>query len=177
LKSYQILITIVLLFGAVSAQSPLQTSSKDNWSEWDFLLGEWTAAGSSGEPGSASKGSFTLAPDLGGKVLVRKNHAEYPPANGRPAIVHDDLMIVYHESGAVRAFYDDNEGHVIHYDVSFPDRNHIVFLSEKLAGATRYRLSYENVKEGTVNLKFEIAPPDHPEQFKTYVAAVVHRKS
>jgi hypothetical protein len=154
-----------------------QKASPDPWADWKFLLGEWTAGESSGGPGQASKGSFTLAPDLGGQVLVRKNHAEYPPTNGRPAIVHDDLMIVYREAGATKAFYDDSEGHTIRYNVTVsPDRKRIVFLSEKNEAAPQYRLTYEDVQPGTAKVIFEIAPPGKPEQFATYVAATVHRK-
>jgi hypothetical protein len=140
-------------------------------------LGEWTSAESSGVPGSASTGSFTLAPDLGGKILVRKNHAEYPPANGRPGIIHDDLMIIYREGGTTKAFYNDNEGHVIRYNVSAsPEKKRITLLSDKAAGAPQYRLTYESVQPGKVKLSFEIAPPDKPEEFKKYVEGVVKRK-
>jgi hypothetical protein len=100
------LIPVFLLPLLASAQN----SSKDAWAGWGFLIGEWTAGTGSGVPGQASNGSFTLTRELGGTILVRKNHAEYPPAGGRPGIVHDDLMIIYHEGGATRAFYDDNEG-------------------------------------------------------------------
>ncbi len=90
-----------------------------------------------------------------------------PPANGRPAIVHDDLMIVYREGGATKAFYDDNEGHVIRYDVNVSaDKKKITLISEKAAGAPRYRLIYESLQPGLVKLSFEIAPPDKPEEFK-----------
>jgi hypothetical protein len=155
-----------------------QNAPKDAWSEWSFLMGEWTAGDSSGVPGQASRGSFSLARDLGGAVLVRKNHAEYPPSGGRPAIVHDDLMIIYHEAGATRAFYDDNEGHVIRYAVTFsPDKKQIIFLSDQSAGAPRYRLTYDDQQPGLAKVLFEIAPPDKPDQFAKYVEAVVHRKS
>lgn len=154
----------------------------ESWNAWQFLLGEWTSGQSSGVPGQASKGSFSLTPDLGGQVLVRKNHAEYPAANGRPAIVHDDLMIIYHVPSATgrfatKAFYDDSEGHVIHYNVSFsPDKKQIVFLSEPSQGAPQYRLSYEDLQPGVAKVVFEIAPPNKPEQFATYVQATVKRK-
>lgn len=154
-----------------------QSAAKSSWEDWGFLLGEWTSAESSGVPGSASSGSFSLVPDLEGKILVRKNHAEYPAANGRPGIIHDDLMIVYRENGATKAFYDDNEGHVIRYNVSSsPDRKKITLLSEKAAGAPQYRLTYESVQPGTVKLSFEIATADKPEEFKKYVEAVVKKK-
>src|SRR5262249_20658035 len=122
---------VLLLSLAASAQ----TQSSDPWSDWKFLLGEWTAGPSSGVPGQASKGSFTFAPDLGGQVLVRRNHAEYPATAGRAAITHDDLMIIYHvpfgtDKFATKAFYDDNEGHAIHYNVNFwPDKKKVIFLS------------------------------------------------
>ena len=166
-----------LLLLSVSAQN-----TATSWDDWKFLLGEWTAGESSGAPGQASKGGFTLSPDLGGQVLVRRNHAEYPAAGGRPAMVHDDLMIVYHvPSGvgkfATKAFYDDNEGHAIHYDVNFsPDKKKIIFLSEPSPGAPQYRLTYEDVQTGTAKVRFEIAPPAKPGEFATYVEATVHRK-
>jgi hypothetical protein len=167
-----LLIVFLLLIPFLS-----QAQTKNEWAGWDFLLGEWVSGESSGVPGNASSGSFTLSPDLGGKILVRKNHAEYPPSNGRPAIVHDDLMIIYHEGGAAKAFYTDSEGHVIRYGVTLsPDSKKLVFLSEKTSGSPQYKLSYVNVQPGRVKLTFEIAPPDKPEEFKTYVEAVVKRK-
>jgi hypothetical protein len=157
--------------------SALPQSSADQWRDWKFLLGEWTAGESNGIPGQASKGSFSLTPDLDGKILVRKNHAEYPAANGRPAIVHDDLMIVYRESGAAKAFYSDNEGHVIRYNVSISsDKKRIVFLGEKNPGMPQYKLTYEDLRPGAAKILFEIAPPDKPEQFARYVEATVLRK-
>jgi hypothetical protein len=166
---------MVYLFLSLAAFCQLQ--AKNDWAGWEFLLGEWVAGDSNGVPGSASAGSFTLAPDLSGKVLLRKNHAEYPASNGRPAVDHDDLMIVYHEGEAAKAFYVDGEGHVIRYNIHlFPDSKKIVMLSEKAQGAPQYRLTYENVQTGTVKLSFEIASPDKPEEFKKYVEAVVKRK-
>ncbi len=155
-----------------------QTAPADLWADWKFLLGDWNAGESSGVPGQASKGCFTLTPHLDGEILVRKNHAEYPAATGRPAFSHDDLMIIYHDRGATKAFYDDNEGHVIHYEVTVsPDKKEIVFLSEKGASGPQYRLTYDDMQPGVVRVVFEIAPPDKPGQFSTYVQATVHRKS
>jgi hypothetical protein len=166
---------MVYLFLSLAAFS--QSQAKNDWAGWDFLLGEWVSGESNGVPGSASSGSFTLAPDLSGKILLRKNHAEYPASNGRPAIVHDDVMIIYHEGGAAKAFYTDSEGHVIRYGVNLStDGKKLVFLSEKTSGSPQYRLTYVNVQPGTVKLLFEMAPPDKPEEFKTYVEAVVKRK-
>lgn len=152
-------------------------AASNSWADWNFLLGEWNVGQGGGVPGQASAGYFSLTPQLDGQILLRKNHSEYAAANGKPAVVHDDLMIVYREGGLTRALYNDSEGHVIHYNVSFsPDKKRITFLSEAVAGQPRFRLVYENLGPDTVNVVFEIAPPDKPDQFSEYVEGVVHRK-
>jgi hypothetical protein len=176
MKHPLLFVALLLSSGLAISQGPLPKNTT-SWSDWSFLLGEWISADSNGVPGAASKGWFSLTPDLDGKILVRKNHAEYPPSNGRPGIVHDDLMIVYREGDATKAFYDDNEGHVIRYSVSVSaDKRKIVFASEKAPGTPQYRLTYENLEADVVKLAFEIAPPDKPDQFTRYVEATVKRK-
>jgi hypothetical protein len=154
-----------------------QSAAKPDWSAWNFMIGEWAAEQTGGQLGQTSAGSFSLAPDLQGTILLRKNHAEYPPSNGRPAIVHDDLMTIYQENGATKAFYVDNEGHVIRYDVSiFPDKKKVVMLSEKVANAPRFRLTYSVPRPDALAIVFEIAPPGKTEEFKVYVQGTVQRK-
>ena len=55
------------------AALPLMVPAQD-WRALDFLLGQWTGAGS-GTPGS-STGSFSFNRDLQGKVLIRRSFAE-----------------------------------------------------------------------------------------------------
>jgi hypothetical protein len=171
---------IVLLAGGVvlfSLMGVAQTAAPDPWTGWKFLIGEFDAGESSGVPGAASGGGFTLAPDLNGNVLVRKNHAEYPATKDHPAFTHEDLMIVYRDGGATKALYDDSEGHVIHYNVSLSgDDKEIVFTSEAGSGP-QFRLTYDDLGSGAVKVLFEMAPPDKPGQFSKYVEATVHRKS
>lgn len=154
-----------------------QTPSANPWFDWSFLLGEWNLGQGGGVPGQATAGYFSLIPDLSGQILVRKNHAEYASANGKPAVVHDDLMIVYREAGTTKALYADSENHIIHYNVGLSlDKKRITFSSERAAGQPQYRLTYENLGQDAVNVVFEIAPPDKPGQFSKYVEGVVHRK-
>jgi hypothetical protein len=169
-----ILAVSVLLLCALA----FRQSAKPDWSAWNFIIGEWTAERTGGQLGQTSAGSFSLVPDLQGTILLRKNHAEYPPSNGRPAIVHDDLMTIYQENGATKAFYVDNEGHVIRYDVSiFPDKKKVVMLSEKVENAPRFRLTYSVPHPDALSIVFEIAPPGKTEEFKIYVQGTVERKS
>jgi hypothetical protein len=165
-------LAVVLLFlspGAVGHAA----AADDPWSEFRFLLGEWVGEG---KPGQGS-GRFTLAEELQGKVLVRRNHAELPAAAGRPAANHDDLMVIYREpDGKHKASYFDSEGHVIQYTVApSTDRQSLVFLSDPQPAAPGFRLTYTKEKEGTVAVKFEIAPPGKPEGFKTYLEGKVRR--
>ena len=119
------------------------------------------------------------APDLQGKVLVRKNFAEYPPTGGKPALRHEDLMIVYREEGSpeLQAIYFDNEGHVIYYSPQFsPDKKSLTFLSVGRPGTARFRLTYTKQSEGNLAIKFEAAPPGHTAEFKTYTEGTAVRE-
>jgi len=168
-------ILLALLLFAASAFS--QTTPKSTWADWDFLIGHWPTVQGAGVPGQTTSGSFSILPDLSGKLLVERSHSEYPAANGRPATIHDDVMIIYPEAGATKAIYFDNEGHVIHYDASLSsDKKKVVFLSEKTASAPQFRLTYEDAGPGTLRISFEIAPPDKPGQFSKYVEGTVHRQ-
>ncbi|HJX85454.1 MAG TPA: hypothetical protein VJ723_14035, partial [Candidatus Angelobacter sp.] len=139
MKTRWMLLSLLLLVGSVLSQSP----PKNTWADWDFVIGNWPSVQGGGVPGQANAGSFSVFPAMGGKVLMQKGRSEYPAANGRPATVHDDLMIIYPEAGGTKAVYFDNEGHVIHYNVSFsPDKKRVVFLSEKAGGAPQFRLTY-----------------------------------
>jgi hypothetical protein len=153
-----------------------QENSRPNWQEWGFLIGEWTGTGS-GQPGQGT-GGFSFKPDLQQRVLVRTSRAEYPATKERPAYKHEDLMVIYYEAAdsSARAVYFDNEGHVIHYAVQLdPANKTATFLSESEAGAPRYRLSYTGKPPDAVNIKFELAAPDKPDQFQTYIDATAKR--
>ena len=171
--------TLILTLGllataALAAQRPQQDAG---WEAFDFLTGEWVAEGS-GTPGEAT-GGFSFSFDLDGKILVRRNRADYPPTKDKPAYVHTDLMVIHRErDGTTRATYFDNEGHVINYAVSFSkDQSSITFLSEALLSAPRYRFIYSKQGKDRLRLEFDIAPPGKPEAFSKYVEGVAHRKS
>jgi hypothetical protein len=150
----------------------LGTHAQD-WGPLQFLIGHWNGEGGTADHGSGV-GAFSFTPDLRGKVLLRKNFAEYPEANGKPAYRHEDLMILYHDgiSDELRAIYFDSEEHLIHYVVK-PSGNGVVFLSEGPQDAARFRLTYTRADPDKVKLKFEIAAPG--KDFATYIEASAHR--
>jgi hypothetical protein len=144
-----------------------------DWGQLQFLVGRWIGEGSTADQG-AGTGAFEFTPDLQGKVLLRKNFAEYPAAKGKPPYRHDDLMIIYHD-GAVhdlRAIYFDSEEHLIHYTIK-PFVNGAVFLSEGPQDEPHFRLTYTSAAPDRVKLKFEIAPPR--KDFATYIEASARR--
>jgi hypothetical protein len=174
-KPLAIALIVLLCLGLeLAAQQP---SNSANWARWEFLKGEWVGEGSGG-PGQGS-GEFSFLPELQGKILVRHSRADYPATRERPAYSHTDLLVIYVEpdTNSERAIYFDNEGHVIHYSIKFSaDGKSVEFLSDSMASAARYRLTYTQKNANTVAIRFEIAPPGKPEMFATYIDAQAHRK-
>jgi hypothetical protein len=170
MKKITLLTGILLITGSlIYAQQP-----KDNWGKWNNLIGEWVGEGN-GQPGQG-EGKFSFQKDLGENILVRKNHTVFPAQAGKEATVHDDLLIVYPSGtdGSQEAIYFDNEGHTIKYAVSFKD-NSIVLTSAANQGP-RFRLTYEIIDAKTVNIVFEMASPQAPEEFRKYLAGKAFKK-
>lgn len=143
-----------------------------------FLLGKWMGEGG-GDAGQGS-GYFTFEEGLQGKVLVRRNHSEYPAAKDRPAYTHDDLMIVYADpaTNGPRAFYTDSEGHVINYLLSVSeDGKSVAFMSDPQDTGPRYRLTYVLTGPDALALTFEVADPGRPDQFRKFLDGKVRRVS
>src|SRR5205823_11916691 len=74
--------SVALLFLGFHANSTQTSSPAVPWAAYRFLLGEWIGEGKGG-PGQG-KGAFSFTTELQGKVLVRRNRADYPAAGGRP---------------------------------------------------------------------------------------------
>jgi hypothetical protein len=164
-------------FALILLGPPPQQKTTDPWAAWRFLVGEWTGEGS-GQPGEGT-GSSSFAFDLGGKILVRRNRADYPATKERPAVSHEDLLVIYQasEGPPARAIYFDNEGHVIQYRAQFSeDQKVLTFLSDPAPSTPRFRLTYTKGGNGTLAVKFEIATPAQPDTFSTYAEGVVRRK-
>lgn len=174
MKKHSILVVVVFMF-ACSALLAAQTTNADPWTAWEFLVGRWTAVGG-GTPGQGA-GSTSFEFDLNRRVLVRKNHVEYPATKERAPFTHDDLLITYKDRSADRwlADYWDNEGHAIHYTATALADGSIQFVSLPAPGPA-FRMTY--FKEGAdgIRIRFEIATPDKPGEFKVYVEGTARRE-
>jgi hypothetical protein len=147
-----------------------------DWTDLEFLLGEWTWVGV-GQPGQA-KGVCTFRPELDGTVLMRKTHLDYAATKERAGFAHDDLLYVYHdpEDTSLRAIFFDGEGHVIRYRVTVASGGDSVeFLSDAAPAGTRCRLTYRTAGADSVTEQFAIAPAGKPNDFSTYVEFRVTR--
>jgi hypothetical protein len=147
-----------------------------NWDAWQYLIGEWIGEGG-GQPGQGGS-VMTFEFDLQRQVLLRRNHMDFIATKDRPAFAHDDLTVIHpDEGGTMRGTYYDNEGHIIQYTVSpIVNQDTIIFISDPLPAAPRFRNTYLKGKNGTVLTRFEIAPPGNPEGFAVYVEGVVKKK-
>jgi hypothetical protein len=168
-----IAIAAVMLLGVSQLQAQNQAAKLD--SKWSAMVGEWAGEGS-GNPGSGA-GTSSFQYDLQKQVLVRRSHSEYPAAGGRPATVHDDLMVIYPGTGEEsRAIYFDNEGHVIEYTATWSAAGDtLTFLSKPTSGAPQFRLIYKKAEAQTLTVAFEMAPPGQS-AFKPYVSGRLKRK-
>jgi len=167
-------VVLTVLLGSIIIGQQVPTTALH---DLDFLLGEWIAEGGGG-PGQGT-GGFSFELDLQGRVLIRKNYAEYPATKDGPAHRHDDLMVIYKQptSEQLRAVFFDNEGHAINYSIRSGDHGKLVeFLSDATASAPTYRLTYQSTGSDTLSLKFEIASAESPNSFRTYIVAKAHRQ-
>lgn len=175
------MVVAVLLLSAMSFMpqaAAQQAAPSANWDNWNFLLGKWVGEGS-GDVGQGS-GYSIFEKSLNGKVIIRKNRADYPASKDRPAYSHDDLMIIYFDPASKQphAFYTDSEGHVIQYAASLSsDDKTLTFVSDPSPSSPRYRLSYVRTKPDAMLLKFEIAPPGNPDQFQKFIEATLRKSS
>ena len=158
---------VILLF-AMPILAQTAAPGADAWKSIDFLEGTWAATGQ-GAGGATASGKYTFATELGGHVMARHSTTD---ANCKgPATfdcAHGDLLYIFEDAPGqpLKAIYFDNEGHVIHYDVSAPDAMTAVFLSVPGPGP-RFRLVYQ-LKGGVMTGKFQMQMPGQ-EDWKSYL--------
>jgi hypothetical protein len=156
---------VVVALGLVSVAH----AAAPDWGPLNWLVGRWVGEGGGAMQG---KGGFSFLPDADGHVLVRRNVADYPPQNGKPALHHEDLMVIYREGGALKATFWDNDDQVIRYAVTTTPQA-VMFLSEPGPGP-RFRLTYRPTPAGLEG-QFEMARPDAPDRFQNFLTWTAKR--
>ena len=141
------------------------------WAGLGWLTGSWIGEGGGAQQGA---GGFSFTPEAAGKVLIRRNVADYPAQGGKPAQHHEDFMVIFPQGERVEADYWDSEGQRIHYVVSSPQAGEVVFLSDAGPGP-RFRLTYRQ-RGPALDGQFEIAPPGKLDQFASYLTWTARRR-
>jgi hypothetical protein len=153
-----------------TAQTPAQSPpAADPFKSLAFLEQNWEA-NTNGFNGVQSSANYTFRRLLGGHILSRV--ATSGTACKGPADFdcgHNDMLYIFQDAPGqpLKAIYFDNEGHVIHYDVTTPAPESVVFLSDPASPGPRFRLSYE-VKNALLLGKFQMQLPGQTE-WKSYL--------
>jgi hypothetical protein len=145
--------------------------------QWRVLIGDWAGDGG-GEPGNAT-GRTSYRFEVGERAIVRRNRADVAASAGRPASVHEDLLVIHAgtKPGETRALYVDNEDHVIHYSAAWSaDGKTLTFVSDVMPAAPRFRMTCRIQSADEHVLDFDIAPPGSPDGFKPYVSGTLKRQ-
>ncbi len=160
-----------LLVALDLSSSNIALADQDNpWLALNFLQGTWAANAEGGSAGAHSSGLYAFEYELKQHVLSRVSKS--PVTCKGPAkfdCEHSDLLYIYQdaEGQPLKAIYFDNEGHVIHYNVSTPDATTVVFLSDASGTGPQFRLMYQR-KALTMYGKFQMRMPGQ-EEWKSYL--------
>ncbi len=149
-----------------AAQTPANT---DPWKSVRFLIGSWESKTTGGVVQAQASAGYAFRLELRDHILARHSRSGACNAPDDFNCQHSDLLYLYPAANgsSLQAIYFDNEGHVIHYDVSTPATNSVVFLSDPAQPGAQYRLSYVLV-DGVLSGKFELKMPGQAE-FASYL--------
>ncbi len=155
-----------LLAGGLGGQTP---ATADSLKALSFLEGTWSATTPGGASAPSVAGAYMFKRELGGHVLARHSTSASCKAPADFDCEHGDLLYVYPDGPGqvLKAIYFDNEGHVIHYEVTMPTRNRVVFLSDPAVPGPKFRLVYE-LKESVMSGKFQMQMPGQAD-WKSYL--------
>ncbi len=159
-----ILFLALLCAAGLRAQAPAT-----NWDTLKFLEGTWEAKTPGGASAPAVTGTYTFRKELDGHILARQSSNDNCKGPADFDCDHHDLLYVYQSASGqpLKAIYFDNEGHVIHYNVTAPAPTRVDFLSDDLMPGPQFRLTYE-LKNVTMSGKFQMRMPGQSE-WKSYL--------
>ena len=163
------ILAAALLLIASPLLSQNSSATADPFKSISFLEGTWDAK-AQGNQGIAAAGSYTFALELGSHILARHSTTS---ANCKGPVTfdceHGDLLYIYQDAPTqpLKAIYFDNEGHVLHYDVSAPTPTTAVFLSDASQPGPKFRLIYE-LSGTTMSGKFQMQMPGQSD-WKSYL--------
>ena len=163
------LFILPLLIALPIVGQSVPSSGAEAFKALSFLQGTWEAK-ATGKEGVTALGTYTFRKELQDHILAR--HSSSSAGCKGPETFdcdHGDLLYVYQETPeqSLKAIYFDNEGHVIHYDVSIPEPGTAMFLSDGSKPGPQFRLMYE-LKGTVMSGRFQMRMPGQQE-WKSYL--------
>ncbi len=158
MRSAIVMFAALLIANAASAQTP---SLKGGLEGLDFLVGHWSTPthGKVADTGGSSTGESVFTPEVGGSVLLRRDHVSLYDAAGKPTGAFDIMMMIYPEAGGIHADYADGD-HIIHYmSASVTPGKAVTFVSASSPTTPTFKLSYVLSKPKVIDIDFSMAPP------------------
>jgi hypothetical protein len=162
------IVRLLPLLLAIPLYAQSVSSGANPWSSLSFLEGSWDAK-ATGDGGVAATGSYTFRLELRDHILARHEDLSRCKGPSTYDCDHSDLLYIYRDAPMqpLKAIYFDNEGHVIHYDVSTPSPTSAVFLSDSSQPGPQFRLVYE-LKGQVMYGTFQMRMPGQQE-WKSYL--------
>lgn len=157
----------LLMFSMPLLAQSSASSKTDPLQSLTFLEGSWEAKTEAGSAGAKASGTYTFKRELGNHLLARISNSSGCTGPESFDCEHRDLLYIFEDGAALKAIYFDNEGHVIHYDVSIPTPSIAIFLSESSRPGPQFRLVYE-LKGEVMTGKFQMRAPGQSE-WKSYL--------
>jgi hypothetical protein len=168
MKKHTVLLAAMALLTACGLSAP-SSAQADPWAGLRFLLGSWEAKTNGGMAQAQVSAVYAFRLELRDHVMARTPSGGNCKGPEDFDCQHDDLLYIYPAGNGqtFQAIYFDNEGHVIHYDVSTPKAGKVVFLSDPAQPGPQFRLSYE-LANGVMTGKFQLRMPGQTE-FSSYL--------
>jgi len=162
---------IALFCGPVvcAQNAPTPESALGSWQSLQFLIGTWEAKTQGGFAKAEGIGTYMFQLELRNHILARHSSGEACKGPADFNCAHSDLLYVYQDAAGQphKAIYFDNEGHVIHYQVSTPTASSVIFLSDPSRPGPQFRLSYA-LNGSILSGKFQMRMPGQTE-FTSYL--------
>lgn len=162
-------------FLVASSLHALADPAQDALAPLAFMVGSWQSDdGQVMDTGRRSSGRSAITSELGGAMLLRRDHTDLLDKAGKPVGGFDQLMTIYVEAGRVRADYLDGQ-HVIHYvSAELTPGKAVTFSSAPGAGPV-FRLTYQAETADTLKVTFGMIPPGQTD-FQPIAVGTLHRR-
>ncbi len=164
----------VALAVAIALPAVAQISLKQDIASVGFLAGHWDAgAGKVADTGGTSKGFTDITVEAKGTALLSKGHTDLFDAKGAPAGQYFQILLIYPESGTLRADYLDGV-HVIHYTHAAVTPGKSVTLSSSPGEGPIFQLTYNLQAPDTLAVTFGMIPPGQS-AFQPIASGMLHK--